>query len=88
MVCGTDVPHHPSSSRDHCNKCLYSLHVDISPGDRINPCGGLLEPVDIEMKNGGYRIRYLCALCNKKVVNVVAPDDDREKIITLTAFPA
>ena len=36
------------SARDHCNFCLYSLHVDILPGDRKNTCHGLLKPIDIE----------------------------------------
>ena len=26
------------TSRDHCPYCLYSKHVDINPGDRLNKC--------------------------------------------------
>ena len=26
------------TSRDHCPYCLYSMHVDINPGDRQNSC--------------------------------------------------
>ena len=34
--CGSQVEKLGYTSRDHCNKCLYSLHVDIEPGDRQN----------------------------------------------------
>lgn len=41
-VCGrTVVPEGAGSShRNHCPNCLYSLHVDINPGDRESDCGG------------------------------------------------
>ena len=29
-----------SNHRNHCPNCLYSLHVDIEPGDRESDCGG------------------------------------------------
>ena len=35
------------TSRDHCPHCLYSKHVDINPGDRLNECKGLLKPIQI-----------------------------------------
>ncbi len=36
--CGKKVEKLKYTSRDHCNYCLYSLHVDITPGDRENDC--------------------------------------------------
>ena len=24
------------TARDHCPYCLYSIHIDINPGDRLN----------------------------------------------------
>ncbi|MBR4999287.1 MAG: RNHCP domain-containing protein, partial [Clostridia bacterium] len=44
-VCGHNVPTLKYSSRDHCTKCLCSIHVDINPGDRANSCLGTLVPV-------------------------------------------
>ena len=40
--CGrTAVPEGAGSNhRNHCPNCLYSLHVDIEPGDRESDCGG------------------------------------------------
>ena len=50
------------SSRDHCPYCLYSKHVDINPGDRLNTCKGLLKPIDIEKYKDTYKIIYECEI--------------------------
>lgn len=88
IVCGADVFPHPSSSRDHCNRCLYSLHIDINPGDRTNPCQGILEPVGLDLKRGEKRIVYRCQECRAVVVNAVAPDDSEDKLLELAALCA
>lgn len=69
------------TSRDHCNSCLYSLHVDIFPGDRSNDCRGILVPINVvENSKKGQVIIYRCSKCGKEVRNIVAEDDDRETI--------
>ena len=69
------------TSRDHCNSCLHSLHVDIFPGDRSNECRGVLVPINvIESSKKGQVIIYKCSKCNAEVRNIVAEDDDRETI--------
>ncbi|MHA1253793.1 MAG: RNHCP domain-containing protein [Candidatus Helarchaeota archaeon] len=30
---------------NHCPNCLYSLHVDINPGDRLSDCKGIMIPL-------------------------------------------
>jgi DNA-directed RNA polymerase subunit RPC12/RpoP len=87
LVCGQDVPPHPSSSRDHCTRCLTGLHVDVNPGDRMNDCGGVLEPIGLQVKGGKRQIVYRCRKCHAHVFNVVAPDDDPELIAELAAMP-
>lgn len=82
--CGSEVPAHPTSSRDHCNVCLYGLHVDIEPGDRLNDCRGILEPVGLKIANGKEQIAYKCQKCMKLVACITAPDDDRAKIVELS----
>ena len=72
------------SSRDHCPYCLYSKHVDINPGDRLNNCQGLLEPIDIEKFKNSFKIIYKCQKCNKYHKNAIAKDDDINEIIYLT----
>ena len=48
---------------NHCPKCLWSKHVDINPGDRRESCGGLMEPVDMELKHGWPVVTQRCVKC-------------------------
>ncbi len=72
------------SARDHCPYCLYSLHVDINPGDRLNTCKGLLVPTGIEKFKDTYKIIYKCDKCNEVHKNVMAKDDNYDEIIRLS----
>ena len=72
------------TSRDHCNYCLYSKHVDINPGDRLNDCNGLLKPIGIEKFKDTYKIIYKCEKCNKIHKNIMANDDNMDLIIELS----
>ncbi len=79
--CNRKVEKLKYTSRDHCNYCLYSLHVDITPGDRANPCKGLLVPINvIDTAKKGKVIIYRCSKCGKEVRNIVANDDNQEQI--------
>ena len=82
--CGEKVNKLNTTARDHCNKCLYSIHVDINPGDRKNPCKGLLEPIDIEKYRDTYKIIYKCQKCGMLHKNIMANDDNMDKIIELS----
>jgi len=82
--CGNEVTKLGYTARDHCPKCLYSKHVDIMPGDRENNCKGLLEPVGIEKFKDTYKIIYKCTKCNQNHKNIMAKDDNLEKIIELS----
>lgn len=73
------------TARDHCPYCLYSKHVDIFPGDRKNNCKGLLKPIDIEKYKNTYKLIYKCSKCNKIHKNIVAIDDEFNKIIELSS---
>ena len=75
------------TSRNHCPRCLFSLHVDIMPGDRDNPCGGILEPVLSEPSpdlKKGYVITFRCKKCGEQVRNKAAADDNTSLLINLT----
>ena len=82
--CGKEVKKLNTTARDHCNNCLYSVHVDINPGDRKNPCKGLLEPIGIEKYRDTYKIIYKCQLCGMIHKNIMASDDNMDKIIELS----
>lgn len=79
--CGRGVPAGGATVRDHCPWCLRSLHVDEVPGDRAAGCGGLMDPVGLEI--GGRAeavIRYRCRACglehrNRAAVDAEPPDD-------------
>jgi hypothetical protein len=61
---------------------LYSLHVDITPGDRLNECKGTLKPFNIEVSNkiDNEIIVYKCLKCGNIVRNIVARDDNKDEI--------
>ena len=82
--CGRKVSPLEYSARDHCPFCLYSKHVDINPGDRENPCKGLMKPIGIEKYKDTYKIIYQCDKCREKHKNIVARDDDYNKIIEIS----
>lgn len=48
---------------NHCPKCLFSKHVDESPGDRKAVCKGLMEPIGFDKKDGEYKIIHKCRKC-------------------------
>src|SRR5688572_28284692 len=81
--CGKDVKKHPSSSRNHCNWCLTSQHVDIEPGDRANPCQGTMDPIGLEIKSGKTQILFKCETCGYIGKNIVADDDNAEMLVEL-----
>ena len=83
--CGKEVSKLEYSARDHCPYCLYSKHVDINPGDRANPCKGLLKPIDIEKFKDTYKIIYKCNKCNEYHKNIIATDDDMNVIIDISS---
>ena len=82
--CHKEVPCLNYTARDHCPSCLYSKHVDINPGDRLNSCQGLLAPIGIEKYKNTYKIIYKCLKCGCYHKNVMAKDDDMNKIIELS----
>lgn len=70
---------------NHCPNCLWSKHVDqATPGDRTCLCQGLMEPIGVEVKNGGYTLTYRCLKCGKISKNKTAENDSFETILNLS----
>ena len=82
--CGKSVERLAYTCRDHCPYCLCSKHVDINPGDRANTCHGILKPIEIEKYKNTYKIIYKCSKCNNLHKNIMATDDNFDKIIELS----
>lgn len=85
--CGFQVKTLKKSCRNHCPKCLYSLHVDKeSPGDRLSNCFSLMKPIKLEYSGKkGYIIVHQCEKCKKTMKNKIADDDNFEKVIGLNS---
>lgn len=90
--CGFKVLPLGYSSRNHCPKCLCSLHVDVNPGDRASDCGGIMDPISAEPDaKKGYIIIHKCRKCGEVRRNRAANEakvqpDDISLIIRLTAM--
>lgn len=51
---------------NHCPVCFFSCHVDIFPGDRLESCGGMMEPVEVDAAKGTrYIITHKCKKCGE-----------------------
>ncbi|MBQ9732477.1 MAG: RNHCP domain-containing protein [Alphaproteobacteria bacterium] len=79
--CNTEVK--GNGYTNHCPHCLYSKHVDINPGDRASDCGGLMEPIDIEQKNGGYIVIQRCLRCGFIRKNKITAEDNFEAVLNI-----
>jgi hypothetical protein len=73
--------------RNHCSKCLYSLHVDeVVPGDRESSCLGLMYPEAVFMNSKkGWTIVHKCLKCAKIINNMIALDDDIDLIAKISS---
>ena len=69
---------------NHCPNCLFSLHVDIFPGDRKAVCKGLMEPIGLIRKSGREKIVYRCLKCGAQKLNRPSKSDNRELLIKLS----
>jgi predicted RNA-binding Zn-ribbon protein involved in translation (DUF1610 family) len=89
--CGADVPVGGRRPRDHCPRCLASLHVDQVPGDRAAECGGALIPVRAVPSPKGLVLEYRCDRCGilrrNRVLDDVEPPDDAEVVRKLLVDP-
>ena len=77
-----------SDHRNHCPYCLYSRHLDITPGDREADCGGSMEPIAVWVrKNGEWAVIHRCSRCGSLSSNRIAADDNPMKLMSLAMRP-
>lgn len=86
--CGAKNPPAPQTCRNHCWKCLFSLHVDAEiPGDRKSTCLELMEPITIGQDGKkGFFVIHKCTKCGKEIRNKLADDDDWEAVCGVNRF--
>ncbi len=73
--------------RNHCRKCLCSMHVDdTSPGDRMSTCFGKMkvEAILPGTKKSDYVLLHVCSKCGKEMKNRMTSDDEIDNLLTLS----
>jgi len=74
--------------RNHCPWCLWSLHLDLRPGDRRSGCRGRMEPIGIWIRGDGeWSLIHRCTRCGMIKANRIAGDDDELRLFSLAARP-
>lgn len=89
-VCGALVVPDGAGSqhRNHCPKCLSSVHVDNKPGDRASLCDGIMDPVSVWVRKGGeWAIIHRCRLCGAFSSNRIAADDNPMLLMSIAVKP-
>ncbi len=68
---------------NHCPECLWSKHVDVIPGDRLEACCGLMEPFKFEKDGQEESVVHRCIVCGHEKRNKLSKDDNYDKVISL-----
>lgn len=79
--CGEDVE--SDGYTNHCPKCLWSKHVDVSPGDRASECGGMMKPSKVETRSGEYDLTHKCVKCGYEKRNKMSPEDNFDEVLKI-----
>ena len=77
-----------TKERNHCPFCLWSIHIDLRPGDRKCFCKGGMAPISVWIKDDGeWSIIHRCTICGMLKTNRIAGDDNEEELINLVKKP-
>lgn len=70
--------------RNHCPHCLWSLHLDLLPGDRRCFCHGAMAPIAFWIRDGGEgALVHRCMRCGTLGSNRIAGDDNLDELRAL-----
>ncbi len=89
-VCGSAVDPGDAGTehRNHCPRCLASVHVDHRPGDRASLCGGIMDAVGVWVRKGGeWAIIHRCRDCGAFSSNRIAADDNPALLMSIAMRP-
>lgn len=74
--------------RNHCPYCLWSQHLDVTPGDRKSECRSRMEPVAVSIRRGGeWVLIHRCLGCGVLHENRIAGDDSIVALMAIAARP-
>jgi len=79
--CGTEVK--GNGYTNHCTECLWAKHVDVSPGDRAETCGGLMEPIGAEMVKDELILTHECLQCGFLRRNKTSEHDNQDMVFNI-----
>jgi hypothetical protein len=88
--CHFDVPNDAigTAYRNHCPTCLWSRHLDDTPGDRAADCGSSMEPIAIHVRGDGeWVLVHRCCGCDELHLNRTAGDDNVLLLVQLAVKP-
>ncbi len=74
-----------SGYTNHCPECLWGKHVDINPGDRASDCGGMMDPVAVEIKGDQYILLHKCEKCRFERKNKVEEKDNFGAVLKISS---
>ncbi|MBA3733332.1 RNHCP domain-containing protein [Patescibacteria group bacterium] len=80
--CGIEVS--GNGYTNHCTQCLWSKHVDVSPGDRAGECLGMMKPIRVEKKSGEYTIIHQCIKCGFEKPNKAVKEDNFDMLVQVS----
>jgi len=69
---------------NHCPDCLWSKHVDKNPGDRLETCAGMMEPIRGEKEGKIFLIIHKCMKCGFEKRNTLSQKDSFDIFISLS----
>ena len=90
QACGAVIAQEGAGSRhrNHCPKCLASLHLDEQPGDRASLCKGVMDAIGVWVrKDGDWAILHRCRKCGAIHSNRIAADDNPIKLVSIALKP-
>ena len=77
-----------TAHRNHCPACLWSLHVDLRPGDRRSGCRAMMEPIAVWVRSDGeWALMHRCTRCGSLRFNRIAGDDSELALMSLAVRP-
>lgn len=88
--CRLDVPLDApgTAHRNHCPGCLWSRHLDETPGDRAAECGSSMEPIAVCVRGDGeWVLVHRCSGCGELSLNRTAGDDNPLVLVRLALRP-
>lgn len=90
QACGAVIAQEGAGSRhrNHCPRCLASVHLDEKPGDRASPCKGVMDAIGVWVrKDGEWAILHRCRKCGAIHSNRIAADDNPIKLVSIALKP-